>query len=289
MNNKLSDNSLGTLVKHFKKTLASLYLEREVQQITALVFSELLGHSRADLVMNSSQRLTESEILKVNAALKRLQKLEPVQYVIGHTYFMDLKIQVSTQVLIPRPETEELVHWIEELNSSKDPVIVDVGTGSGCIALGLKKIIPQSEVFGTDISEEALEIARINARENDLEVNFMQQNALEGTEVNKPIDIVVSNPPYIPLLEKEQMSPLVFDNEPQVALFVDDSDPLLFYRAIADQAMINLKPGGYLFFELHEKNGKHLENLLITSGFEQVETKLDLQDKARMLKAVKPV
>jgi release factor glutamine methyltransferase len=289
MNQKLPDNTLGTLTRYFRSSLEDLYVDREVKQITALVFSELLGYSRADLTVKADDKLSESDILKVHFALKKLLKLEPVQYVLGYTEFMDLRLRVTRDVLIPRPETEELVHWIAERHSADNPTILDVGTGSGCIALGIKKLLPGAEVHGSDISESALEVARENAESNNLDVTFFQQDALKTADIGKPIDVIVSNPPYIPLRDKEEMSSLVFDNEPNVALFVDDSDELIFYYRIVNHALINLKPGGTLFFELHEKNDEAVKSIMESAGFEKVELKLDMQEKPRMIKGVKPV
>ncbi|MFZ6051371.1 peptide chain release factor N(5)-glutamine methyltransferase [Halocola ammonii] len=289
MNTKLPDNSLGTLAKYFRESLKNLYVDREVQQITALVFSELLGFSRADLTVKADERLSESDILKVHFALKKLLKLEPVQYVLGVTDFMDLKIKVNRDVLIPRPETEELVHWIGASLKDQSPVILDVGTGSGCIALGLKRLIPKAKVYGADISEEALKVARENAAANELEVEFVLQDALKTADIGQPVDVIVSNPPYIPLRDKEEMSTLVYDNEPNVALFVDDQDELIFYYRIVNHALVNLKPGGMLFFEIHESNDKAVESIMQSAGFENVELKLDMQEKPRMIMGVKPV
>ena len=288
MNSKLPDNSLGTLARYFRESLQNLYVEREVNQITALVFSELLGYSRADLTVLADEKLSESDILKVHFALKKLLKLEPVQYVLGYTEFMDLRLKVTRDVLIPRPETEELVYWIKNSMEAESPLILDVGTGSGCIALGLKKLIPNAKVFGSDISETALNVARENAEINNLDVEFIVQDALKTADIGQPIDLIVSNPPYIPLRDKKEMSTLVYDNEPNVALFVDDQDELIFYYRIVNHALINLKPGGVLFFELHEQNDKAVESIMKSAGFENVELKLDMQEKPRMIKGVKP-
>jgi release factor glutamine methyltransferase len=220
-----------------------------------------------------------------------LQNQEPFQYILGETYFYDLVIRCDERALIPRPETEELVEWIcNSVDNNEKLEVLDVCTGSGCIALALKSILKSSNVSATDISPEAIALAKKNSMLLSLDVHFIQDNALVDDEdifTKNSYDLIVSNPPYIPMKEMEIMEKNVLDFEPNLALFVADETPLIFYKAIAEKAFRLLKPNAWLFFELHESFAEKTKELVIALGFDEVEIKLDLQGKSRMLKAKK--
>lgn len=267
--------------------LSALYSEREVRNILLLVLEDIFGFTRSELLVSKEIALSDAQLKDLDQISSRLQTGEPVQYVIGFTYFDDLKIGVAPGVLIPRPETEELVSWIHEsIQSNRKLKIEDWCTGSGCIALALKNRMPDVDVTGMDVSPEALEIARSNAKDLHLDVSFELHDALNIEKEGK-VDVIVSNPPYIPWLEKAQMHQNVTGFEPDLALFVPDEDPLLFYRAIAEYASRNLEENGFLFFELHESFGEETKTMVEQLGFSSVEIRKDLQGKDRMLKAIR--
>lgn len=265
--------------------LSNLYSEREARNILLLVLEDIFGFNRSALLVSKEIDFSEAQLKELAQISSRLQTGEPVQYVIGFTYFDDLKIKVAHGVLIPRPETEELISWIQEtIGGQKDLKIEDWCTGSGCIALALKKRNPRSEVWGMDISPEALGIARSNAKVLELDVKFVLRDALETEKAGK-VDLIVSNPPYIPWIEKEYMHENVTAFEPDLALFVPNENPLLFYRALAEYAAKSLNDNGYLFFELHENYAFETKAMVESLGFHFVEIRKDLQGKDRMLKA----
>ncbi len=269
--------------------LREIYEAREIKSIFKITCEDLLNKKLSDFDLKSDAVFSESEILILKNALSRLKTGEPLQYIVGFTYFADLKINVSPAVLIPRPETEELVYWIAESFDSKTSPskILDWCTGSGCIALALKKLIPNSEIIAYDISNEALEIAKTNAKINQLTISFEEKDALNFIENTSEFDVIVSNPPYIPFANKKEMHQNVLNYEPGLALFVMDENPLLFYKAISTYALAHLKVGGHLFFEIHEAYSKEIEVLLHNLSFQEIELKIDLQGKARMIKAKK--
>lgn len=278
--------NLKQLISIWAEKLSNLYSEREVRNILLLVLEDIFGFTRSELLISKEIVLSDDQLDQLDQISSRLQTGEPVQYLIGFTYFDDLKIGVAPGVLIPRPETEELVLWVHEsVQQKKNLKIEDWCTGSGCIALAIKNRLPDSDVTGMDISPEALEIALSNAKDLNLDVNFEFHDALNIGKVGK-VDVIISNPPYIPWVEKEQMHQNVTDFEPDLALFVPDENPLLFYRAIAEYAAKNLKENGLLFFELHENFGSETKTMVEQLGFDGVEVREDLQGKNRMLKAV---
>ena len=284
-------NTAEAVKSYFFERLKETFTEREIATFYKESLKKRLKLSDADLLLLKEIRLSESDLLFFRAIVKRLQNHEPFQYIIGETFFYNLVIRCDERALIPRPETEELVDWIINSVESDQPLeILDVCTGSGCIALALKKTLKKSKVSATDISPDALALAKKNAMLNSLEVNFLQDNAL----INDSdlfhlgsLDILVSNPPYIPMKDKVQMEKNVLDFEPHLALFVSDETPLIFYKAIANKALLLLKSNGLLFFELHESYTEQTKELMLDLGFDEVEIKLDLQGKSRMLKAKK--
>lgn len=265
--------------------LKQLYSEREARNILLLVLEDVFGFNRSTLLVSKEIDLSEAQLTELIRISNRLKTGEPYQYIVGFTYFDDLKINVAPGVLIPRPETEELVSWIQEIiQDRKDLKAIDWCAGSGCIALAIKNRNPDFEVKGFDVSSEALEIAQLNAKELELEVKFELNNALEPGNEEKA-DLIISNPPYIPWKEKTEMHQNVTEFEPDLALFVPDENPLLFYRVIAEYAAGNLNDQGYLFFELHENYAFETKTMVEELGFNFVEIKEDLQGKKRMLKA----
>jgi release factor glutamine methyltransferase len=246
--------------------------------------------------LNPNFELSEAEVAKWNAILAQLQQEKPIQYITGSTWFYGLKFEVNENTLIPRPETEELIEWIIESWKSENQKrinVLDIGTGTGCIPITLKTNLPQANVFAIDVSEMALEVARRNARLNKVEVNFIQANILEVEDLSKiqtsislptNFDIIVSNPPYVRNLEKQEIKKNVLDYEPHLALFVEDTDALLFYRKIAQLAIKNLSPNGLLFFEINQYLGKETVELLENLGFKNIELKKDIYGNDRMVK-----
>jgi release factor glutamine methyltransferase len=239
--------------------------------------------------MNTDFRLSESDLLFIRSYVKRLQENEPFQYILGETEFYGLTIKCDSRALIPRPETEELVDWISE--NSPVQTIVDICSGSGCIALGLKSYFKNAKVLGVDISQQANNLAQENAELNNLEVVFYTEDVFNSDSdfwsSLSNVDLIVSNPPYIPENEQINMEKNVLDFEPHLALFVADDSPIIFYQRIADLAIQKLKNGGFLYFELHHLFSQQVELYLRKVGFKNIELKNDLQGKIRMLKAQK--
>lgn len=223
------------------------------------------------------------------AAVERLKNHEPVQHVVGFTYFLDRKFKVTSDTLIPRPETEELVMLIvDHYKKRTDPIkVLDIGAGSGCITISLDLLLPNANVMGWDISEAALRVCQENATNLASEADFQLKDALTDSPTEK-LDLIVSNPPYIPEMERNTMHKNVTAYDPHLALFVPDNDPLLFYRSIAEMAKNHLFPLGKLFFEIHEQYGDETKSLLEQLGFEQVEIHQDLQGKERIVVATNP-
>ena len=265
------------------KSIQSIYGEREASNIARIVFED------AFQLLDFSSKKEFLYTDKFNAIQQRLLQQEPVQYILEQADFYGLKFKVSPDVLIPRPETEELVHWILETNESVEPAILDIGTGSGCIPITLKKKIPRAIVSGLDISENALAIARSNGTLNEVVLFFIQLDILQKSDWdNLPdYDIIISNPPYIPHNEADLMPTWVKDYEPALALFVEHPDPLLFYRTIADFAAIHLTSNGYLFFETNEFNAQEVAQLLDEKIFQDVVIQKDMSGKERMIRARK--
>ncbi len=258
--------------------------KREAFYMARIVFEDVFS------VTNFSrlEELTSTQITKLKDIQQRLLLHEPVQYVVGMTYFYDLKFHVNAGVLIPRPETEELVAWILEDHSKRQNLrILDIGTGSGCIPITLKAKAPNYEVFGLDLSEEALKIAQENAHLNQTEVSFQKIDILNKANWTPlpSYEIIVSNPPYIPLQEKALMAENVLAHEPEIALFVANEDPLIFYRTIIEFAKEHLVKGGWLYFETNEYNATEVEALCFKAGFFDIEKRKDLQGKDRMVRA----
>ncbi len=276
------------MIQFMQKELNELYPVTEIRQFAILIFDRLLNFGATDLITKGDSLLDEKEILFIKNCVERLKKYEPLQYILGQTEFLGLKLKVNPSTLIPRPETEELVMWMSEHITPKNKTALDIGTGSGCIALGIKSRFPEMIVDAWDINEKALETAGQNAMLNNLNVNFSKVDILTfepGKQHLRKYDIIVSNPPYVMNSEKKLMSSNVLDYEPASALFVDDEDPLLFYGKIARLSRKMLKSRGLLFFEINEAIGERVKNLLTELGFSEVKIKKDLSGKDRMVKA----
>lgn len=282
---KIADNTLPALHRYMSEQLADLYPENELRSMLKLALDHYFNYNTKYLSLHPGVKFTESQLLDIILMVKELKTGKPIQYVLGETEFMGLKLKVNEHVLIPRPETEELCDWIlKEIPKLKSPNILDIGTGSGCIALAMKKSRQDAEVTAVDCSGEALEVARMNAKINQLKVNFIEMDILNAvSEKFVTQDVMVSNPPYITKGEQGLLHKNVIDFEPHKALFVEDNDPLIFYRAIAELGAKILKPEGELFFEINEASGKDVADVLRSTGYKDVLIRKDLNGKDRMV------
>lgn len=272
---------------YIRKELSDLYPENEIFGFIKIIFSDLYNISAVQLITKEENYLTSKEYQILTDVIKRLKTFEPIQYIIGYTEFYGSKIFLNSNVLIPRPETEELVDLIIIENKDRQGLkILDIGTGSGCIAISLAKNLSSPDISALDISREALDITRRNSLENKLELTLIQANILNKSFniVGKKFDLIVSNPPYVTISEKELMKENVLNYEPELALFVKDSDPLIFYNAVIQFSMQHLNPKGILYFEINEKFGNDLKDILISEGFTDVKIIKDINGKARILK-----
>ena len=275
---------MRSTIQYINSELDGLYPVTEITSLAGLIIEVVYDLSYTDQVLFKDKKLPKNQLEKVTQIVNRLKNFEPIQYILGETVFYGLHLKVAEGVLIPRPETEELVHRIIKLELYPQSRILDIGTGSGCIALSLKKAYPQAEIEGIDVSEKALSTARENAGINQLDVQFKLQDILKWQETKwDEYNVIVSNPPYVRELEKQAMNPNVLNYEPAAALFVSDQDPLIFYRIIAEFARVNLKDRGYLFFEINEYLGNETCALLKDYGFKDVELFKDLDNKDRMV------
>ena len=271
----------------FTQELTPIYDAGEAESFFYLILEEKMQLKRIDLALHPDLNFSEKEIVVWNSILQQLKKEIPIQYLLGKTSFYGLDFEVNENVLIPRPETEELVDWIIRSNSKsknyKDLKILDIGTGSGCIAVSLAKNIPNSQVYAVDVSEKALATAKKNAELNNVKITFSNQNILKTEDLKQQFDIIVSNPPYVRNLEKEEIKKNVLDNEPHLALFVEDNDALIFYRKIAKLAQINLSENGQLFFEINQYLAKEMVELLEEMNFKNIELRKDIYGNDRMI------
>ena len=271
----------------FINALTSKYDAGEAESFFYLILEEKYQLRRIDLALKPDLTFAEDDILNWNLILEQLKLEIPVQYLLGKTSFYGLDFEVNSNVLIPRPETEELVDWIVQsartIGKDKTLKILDIGTGSGCIAIALAKNIKNAKLFAIDISDKALATAKINAEINKVEVTFLYENILETTHLNQKFDIIVSNPPYVRNLEKQEIKKNVLDNEPHLALFVDDNDALIFYKKIARLAKTNLSESGQLFFEINQYLGPEMIELLEKMAFRNVELRKDIYGNDRMI------
>lgn len=278
-----------TTIQHimelFRKELSQQYPPREIESLYQIVFEHILKYSKIDIHLNKGTKIADNKLKEIMKCLDQLRQNRPIQHILGQTEFYDLVFKVNEFTLIPRPETEELVHWILQENPDANYQILDIGTGSGCIPITLAHHLPKAHVISVDISEKALLTAKENANNNRVNVEFLLRNILQWEDHcwPSPIDVIVSNPPYIRESEKSLMAPNVLDYEPASALFVSDDDPLIFYRKIASMAMRYLKPQGKLYFEINESLGKEMIDLLQQTGFINIILRKDINGRDRMI------
>lgn len=279
---------LKEIKKIFQQELLSLYPQEEVDSFFYLTIEHYLNLERFILALQPDLTLTKEEEYPLFDCLARLKNQEPIQYILGEAFFYGMRFKVDKSVLIPRPETEELVHWIlediRELGSKLK--ILDIGTGSGCIAIALAKNLPQSSVLGIDISEAALNTSKENAEYNEVDVRFMQADIRELKSLGKKFDIIVSNPPYVRISEQSMMKENVRKYEPHTALFVYDDTPLLYYDHISDFAQNSLEDNGRLYFEVNQYLAGDTFELLHDKKFSEIELRKDLFGNDRMLKGI---
>lgn len=278
-------------IKHYRdqfiQELTSLYDVGEAESFFYRILEARHQLKRIDIALQPELTLTATELEDWNLILEQLKKEIPIQYLLGSTHFYGLEFEVNSNVLIPRPETEELVEWIIESQQlaigDKKVRILDIGTGSGCIAIALAKNLPNAQVFAFDVSEQALATAQKNAELNQVAIKFIHQSILETEDLGQQFDIIVSNPPYVRHLEKLEIKKNVLDNEPHLALFVADDDALIFYRKIAELAQKNLNPQGQLYFEINQYLGQETLDLLQEMGFKNTELRKDIYGNDRMI------
>ncbi len=276
---------------HFINLLEDLYPIEELRSFFYLIAEKQLNLSRINIALQLNDELTLKEQFNFYQAIDRLRNHEPIQYIIGETVFFGLPIKVNNQVLIPRPETEELVAWIIEDTNQKETTVLDIGTGSGCIAIALAKRLNNAVVSAIDISSSALEVAKKNTLINNVNVKFSRIDMLHFEddltlqhEWDSKFDIIVSNPPYVRIQEKELMKSNVIDHEPNLALFVEDDDPLLYYRKISQLSKQYLKHNGILYLEINEYLSNEMKKMLVEEGFNHLQLKKDMFGKNRMIK-----
>jgi release factor glutamine methyltransferase len=287
------------LLKNYKtiflEALSSLYDEKEVESFFYLTLEKLYQKKRIDLALQPDLAMDEAQLAQWENVLTELKTYKPIQYILGETEFYGLSFLVNENVLIPRPETEELVELIlvESRKSKVESLrILDIGTGSGCIPISLKKNLPSAEVFAIDVSSNALEVAQKNALLNGVEINFIQKDILKVENLAfdfrfLTFDIIVSNPPYVRNLEKKEINPNVLNYEPHLALFVEDNDALLFYRKITQLAKKHLAENGKLYFEINQYLGKETATLVESYGFKNVQLIKDIYGNDRMIESTR--
>jgi len=283
---EVRSNRIGDIRSHYKRKLCEIYEEKEADNMLFMILMEFTGLNKAGILINHEQGVSESELLKIHFAVKDLLKEKPIQYVLGKTEFYGLPFVVNSKVLIPRPETEEIVALvIEELKLNPNQNVLDIGTGSGCIAITIKKNIPEARVVALDVSDFAIEVAQLNAEINEVEIGFTQLDMLfpEKWNVKYSYDVIVSNPPYVRKSEKKLMKKNVLDYEPELALFVEDDDPLIFYKAIAEFGQKHLNIGGKLFCEINQYLSEETMQLFEKQGYANVQVKNDMSGNPRVI------
>lgn len=282
------DRNVGQVLAEQEAALETLYPERERRNIVQLLFKHFLNYDRADLVLRIDEPLEVEMLQKLDNALSRLVKGEPLQYILGVAEFYGKQFEVNENVLIPRPETEELVHLIINEQKGAPERILDIGTGSGCIAISLAEHFQNTEVVATDISHEALKVAQRNAKRNNVKVEFVHHDILKkDLHALGSFDVIVSNPPYVAEEERKDLEQHVLAHEPHLALFASTDDPLIFYRQIAEKARSVLNEGGMLYFELNAMYAQDTAELVSALGYSSIQIHKDMQEKERFLSALK--
>ena len=274
-------------VEYIRTQLSEEFTLGEIRVFTTLILEKVCNLSFSDIIACKFTELSDNQKQNMTSIVKRLQNGEPIQYIIGVIEFYGLDFKGTSSVLIPRPETEELVEWILLDTKQLNPHILDIGTGSGCIAIALAKKMMYATVDAWDISSDALEVAQQNAIANNVSVKFSRVDVLADQSYEKNFDIIVSNPPYIKESEKELMSKNVLEFEPHKALFVSNNDALIFYNRIADIAMKQLNKNGLLYFEINQAYGKEVVQLLQEKNYVDVQLRKDISDNYRMIRAMK--
>lgn len=271
----------------FNEELSDLYPKTEIDTFFFRTIEHILNLQLTDVFTKQDLLIDDANMTVLKSIIVRLQKEDPIQYILGETEFYGYRFKVNSDVLIPRPETEELVSWVKDTieNKRTELSILDIGTGSGCIAISIQKEVPTVTVTAFDISDKALVTAKQNAELNEANVNFIHHDILSNTPINEKFDVIISNPPYVRELEKVEIKNNVLNNEPHLALFVDDNNPLLFYKRITDVALTNLNENGVLFFEINQYLGEETKQMLLDKGFKNVVLKNDLFGNHRMIKA----
>lgn len=277
---------LKSLRTYFKDELLGYYPDTEIESFFNMLTEHILNMKRLDIPQNLYAVVSGKKYEKFQKAIAKLKNYEPIQYIIGDTEFYGLVFKVNSSVLIPRPETEELVDWIiKDCKGKQNINILDIGTGSGCIAITLAKNLPNAKIFALDVSKDAIKTAKQNAINNDVKVAFIEADILDYDFDDMQFDVIVSNPPYVREMEKDAMSANVLNHEPHLALFVKDDDSLLFYRKINEHSKNILKPNGQLYYEINENLGEKTKELLLSNSFSDIELKKDVFGKDRMIKA----
>ncbi|MFD0991907.1 peptide chain release factor N(5)-glutamine methyltransferase [Tenacibaculum geojense] len=273
----------------FNNQLKNLYPKTEIDAFFFRIVAEKLNLSVTDVFMKDSIKLSDSLVNELQQITNKLLQEQPIQYILGTTEFYGLQFDVNEHVLIPRPETEELVSWVLDhiKNNLTIKNVLDIGTGSGCIPISIKKNASDTNVSAIDISAKALETAIINAKNNNVLIDFIEKDILTSKSLHQDYDIIVSNPPYVRELEKQEIKNNVLANEPHLALFVSNENPLVFYKKIADLALQHLTNNGVLFLEINQYLGQETVNMLKNKGFKNIELKKDLFGNNRMIKASK--
>lgn len=287
--------------KYFNETLKTIYPITEIDSFFFLLLEEYLGFRRVDIVLKSDFKIPQETLNLLQSATKQLEQEIPLQYIIGKTEFYGLPFVVNKHVLIPRPETEELVAWVvsessrfktfntstKQTTETKQLKILDIGTGSGCIPISLKKQLPFAKISAIDISKEALSVAKKNAVLNNVDIHFILQDILKTVTLDQHYDIIISNPPYVRELEKKELKNNVLKNEPHVALFVENDNPLIFYAKIAELAKNYLNKNGLLFFEINQYLGTETIDLVNKKELKNIQLKKDMFGNDRMIVASK--
>jgi release factor glutamine methyltransferase len=283
---RVSGNKLKHMIDFYRSELQGVYPDSEIEAMMQVAFESVLGFSKTDVLRKTEDNINQSDLLKLYDCAKDLKKHIPLQYSLGETWFYNLKFKVNKYVLIPRPETEELVELILKENKNVTSLL-DIGTGSGCIPISLKKNLNKAEVFACDVSKNALHIAQTNAKLNSVEISFFETNILKDKIANR-FEVIVSNPPYIKETEKIQMEKNVLEHEPHLALFVEGEDAILFYKRIIDLCSTSLKEKGRLYFELNPITAREVEEYAVKSSlFESTYLIKDMSGALRFFKGIK--
>lgn len=283
--------TLSDTLKYIDQELGVLYPENEIRSIRRIIFLQLTDIKPLDFHLKPNKEVDPATFSKIKEILDELKEYRPIQHILGNTEFLGMQMRVTPAVLIPRPETEEMTDWIIKTHKFNENRILDIGTGTGCIAIALDKLMLHSQTDAIDISDEALEIAEENSFTNESIVSFFKYDILQGHNgenfklFKDHYDLIVSNPPYVTRSEMKNMLRNVLDYEPHIALFVEDQDPLIFYRAISDFARIKLEWGGFMYLEINPRFEKEIYEMLLVKGFRNIQIRKDLSGKSRIIRA----